>query len=257
MMRHGLALRSSKRIFHNVTRRKNHVLGAPCCSMSHTTTPSFDFQSRRIHIQPLPMPAVAYSDEYDFDDDIGDYDYNVDMAVHQASHVDVLASAAGGSVGGSGGSMSGGVGGGSSRFVGSGGGGNNGVGSGGGGGGAGPYRCPKCGANVTFQDTTAVNDTTGKGLQSNCFYCAACSGWFLLQPNSAEDANSAHSKYLLNKMASAGEGVGDGGDKKHAGLPTSPSNRNISQPQFVMQHVSSVLYNTGKSSVNHVSTMLS
>lgn len=183
------------------------------------------------------MPAVAYSDDYDFGDDIGDYDYDgnrsdisISYQVHQASHVDILASAAGGANGGGGnssggGSITGGSSGGSAGFVGS--------GAGGGGG----HRCPKCGANVTFQDTTNANDATQNGhngsIQNNCFYCAACSGWFLIQPNSEDEAStSAHSKYLLSKLA------GEESGEKQNGLPTTPSNRKISQPQFVMQHVS-------------------
>ena len=184
------------------------------------------------------MPAVAYSDACDFYDDIGDYDYNGNsagcsegmqniMSVHQPSH-ELLASAAGGANGGGsnigGGSMMGGGGG---RFVGNG----SGGGSSGGAGGGPSQRCPKCGANVTFQEASAA--TAASGMQSNCFYCAACSGWFLIQPNSSEEeSTSAHSKYLLSKMAAEGE------ERRSAGLPTSPSNRKISQPQFVMQHVS-------------------
>merc|ERR1719253_1574488 len=70
----------------------------------------------------------------------------------------------------------------------------------------------------------------GGRIQNNCFYCAACSGWFLIQHNSRP---SAHSKYLLSKMGS----VGEDRDRKEAGLPTTPSNLKFSQPQFVMQHI--------------------
>lgn len=188
------------------------------------------------------MLAVAYCDSYDFADDIGDYDSGGELvsSMHnQASHVDaaILASAAGGSQGGGGGGDGGSItgDGSSNRFVGNGGGGSSGNGSGSGSG-SGPYRCPKCGANVTFQEANGTSSN-----KSNCFYCAACSGWFLIQPNSGEEAasnstsSSAHSKYLLSKLAA--DGGGDGGDVRKDGLPTTPSNRKISQPQFVMQHI--------------------
>ena len=132
----------------------------------------------------------------------------------------------------------GGSGDGTTRFVGSGGGGN-----GTGGGGGGPHRCPKCGANVTFQEPNAnASFSTNGGIQNNCFYCAACSGWFLIQPNTGYDeAASAQTKYLLSKLASDAA-VGEGGSKtNNGGLPTRPSNRKISQPQFVMQHVSQMI----------------
>ena len=109
------------------------------------------------------------------------------------------------------------------------------VGSGGGGG----HRCPKCGANVTFQEGNS-SATNNSGIQSNCFYCAVCSGWFLIQPANLVDddvsssASAAHSKYLLNKLGGGADGEG-----KNKILPTSHSNRNkITHPQFVMQHVS-------------------
>ena len=44
-----------------------------------------------------------------------------------------------------------------------------------GGGGSGRYRCPKCGTYVTFRH---IN------FEENTFYCATCSGWFLVTPNS-------------------------------------------------------------------------
>mmetsp|Transcript_7115 Transcript_7115/g.16167 ORF Transcript_7115/g.16167 Transcript_7115/m.16167 type:complete len:819 (-) Transcript_7115:118-2574(-) len=252
MMRHGLALRSSKRIFHNATRNKSchlqQLARGSAVAPSIMVHPNNNLDSRRrIHIQPLPMPAVAYDyDDYECHDDIGDYE-NDDQQVHQSSHIDILASAAGGSNGG-GGPVS--VGGGKSnngnttRFVGSGGG----NGGGGGGGGGGPHRCPKCGANVTFQESTTTGTANANnGIQNNCFYCAACSGWFLTQPtNSHDDSNSstsAHSKYLLSKIdklasdTAAGGGVGGEDGEQKIGLPTTPSNRKIVEPPFVMQHI--------------------
>eukprot|EP00579_Thalassiosira_antarctica_P001098 CAMPEP_0201865276 /NCGR_PEP_ID=MMETSP0902-20130614/172_1 /ASSEMBLY_ACC=CAM_ASM_000551 /TAXON_ID=420261 /ORGANISM="Thalassiosira antarctica, Strain CCMP982" /LENGTH=809 /DNA_ID=CAMNT_0048389967 /DNA_START=93 /DNA_END=2522 /DNA_ORIENTATION=- len=250
-MRQGLALRSSKRIFHDVSRRnkkilhRHHHLGAStaACPMIHRgqivggVRPN-NSGRRMIHIQPLPMPAVAY-DDCDFYDEIDDNDHDGSGGYHQASHVgiSITVGGGGGSKGNGGGSMTGGGGSGdgTTRFVGSGGGG-NGTGSGGGG----PHRCPKCGANVTFQEPNAnASFSTNGGIQNNCFYCAACSGWFLIQPNTGDEAAaSAHTKFLLSKLASDAAGAGEGGSKtNNGGLPTRPSNRKISQPQFVMQHI--------------------
>lgn len=198
-----------------------------------------------IHIQPLPMPAVAAQhDDCDFEDETDDYHYHGSgdgVDTRQASHLDILASAVGGSDGGGGGGGGGGMmgsgggggGGGGSRFVSG--------GNGGGGGNGGRHRCPKCGATVTFQESGGGGGVSSardgnNGIQNNCFYCAACSGWFLIQPNSTgdgeEDNTSAHSKFILSKLSSPG---GEGGGR--VGLPTSPSNRKMSQPQFVMQHI--------------------
>lgn len=238
MMRHGIALRSSKRILHNATRNKSCHLHQLTRGSSAATsvTPSMLINDnggsrRRIHIQPLPMPAVAYDDFDDFDD----YDYGYgDHQENQASRLDILASAAGGANGSGGGGgpvpVRGEESNNTTRFVGSGGG--NGSGSGG------PHRCPKCGANVTFQESNAANSNTGS-IQNNCFYCAACSGWFLIQPNLVdEDSTSAHSKYLLSKINKlASEAGGEDVEIKRIGLPTTPSGRKIVEPPFVMQHI--------------------
>lgn len=42
------------------------------------------------------------------------------------------------------------------------------------GGGGGRYRCPKCGTHVTFRHGD---------FEENTFYCASCSGWFLITPS--------------------------------------------------------------------------
>jgi len=49
-------------------------------------------------------------------------------------------------------------------------------GGGPGGGGRGRYKCPKCGSSVTFKHGD---------FEANTFYCATCSGWFMVQ-NSGE-----------------------------------------------------------------------
>ena len=270
MMRHGLALRSSKYMLHNATRKNSfssssschHQLGAshhhqaarPSSSILATA-----FHSRKIHIQPLPVPAVAVYDfdACDFHDEIGSHDYSdgscVDGESQQHDQM-ILASAASG--GGHVGNLSTGSGrvgdGSSNRFVRRSSGGGNGSSGGGG-----IHQCPKCGANVTFHESS--NDVSGNqtngSAPANCFYCAACSGWFLIPPNNNSNNNknnninanhddqmstitAAQSKYLMSKLAAAAGGGGGGDDNKATGFPTTPSNRKISQSQFVMQHVS-------------------
>jgi hypothetical protein len=49
-------------------------------------------------------------------------------------------------------------------------------GGGGTGGGSGRALCPKCGTRVTFQHPE---------FEENSFYCASCSGWFMLNANTA------------------------------------------------------------------------
>jgi len=130
---------------------------------------------------------------------------------------------------------------------------------GGGGGGSGGHRCPKCGAHVTFQSSASSNSSSSNknALQSNCFYCASCSGWFLIQPNLVDgtyrnESSSAHSKYLLSKLGKDGlrkniesgsEEEGGGSSDNDGILPTTPSKRKIGQKnQFVMRHVSLFVY---------------
>lgn len=245
MMRHGLAIRTSKRFLHSPSQKKicchqhSNLLGASNSSSHAPTTCSVP--SRRIYIQPHPMTAVAYDyDDYDCDfrDDDDDDILGGDSCDAPTSHHDMMFATS--AFGGRNGSNSGvgpiAIGDNTAttpRFVGSGGGG--GVGGGG-------HRCPKCGANVTFQEgnSSATTNNSG-GIQSNCFYCAVCSGWFLIQPTNLVDddvsssASAAHSKYLLSKLGGGADGEG-----KNKILPTSHSNRNkITHPQFVMQHVSS------------------
>ncbi|KAL7551479.1 hypothetical protein ACHAWF_014666 [Thalassiosira exigua] len=70
------------------------------------------------------------------------------------------------------------------------------------------------------------------GIQRNCFYCAACSGWFLIRPADGEGGDDARSEFLLGKLSTSDGGGGGGG------LPTTPSRRKAdpNRPQFVMQH---------------------
>jgi hypothetical protein len=233
-MRPNIALRTSRHLhtrrLHRCRTEQLQQSAAPPFALLNRNNVSSDIAKRMIHIQPLPMPAVAHCD-FDVYDDIDCYEYggDDDAVAHQASHVDILASAAaGGNSSGRGPTMIGGNNDDNttSRFIG---GPPNGGGSGGGG--HSHHRCPKCGATVTFQDTSKKNN---KGMQNNCFYCAACSGWFLVKPNNTNSSTMEmdESKFLLSKMAaSAAEANGE----KVVGAPP---NRKISQPQFVMQHVS-------------------
>jgi len=61
----------------------------------------------------------------------------------------------------------------------------------GGSGGGGRHRCPKCGTYVTFRHGD---------FDENTFYCAACSGWFVVSPNTitANDKSGYHE--LLEKQ---------------------------------------------------------
>ncbi len=280
-MRHGLALRSSKYcVLHNATRKnssssyhqlKNHHPARPLLSPSIILA---SFHSRKIHIQPLPVPALAIYDfdACDFRDEMGSLNHqDVEDQVHRASHSHehyaILApvSAATGAAGSGSGGKSSVVGNGggydvvangsSNRFVRRTSGGGSGSGTGG------THQCPKCGAHVTFHEPNASssnnsiagnhnnnnNSEDGSATQNNhCFYCAACSGWFLIPQNSNstndDDVSTAQSKYLMSKLALASSGTGAGGggedNNKATGFPTTPSNRKIPQSQFVMQHVS-------------------
>ena len=50
------------------------------------------------------------------------------------------------------------------------------------GGSGGRYRCPKCGSFVSFRH---------EDFEENTFYCATCSGWFLVTSNTEEDGGKA------------------------------------------------------------------
>ena len=68
---------------------------------------------------------------------------------------------------------------------------------------------------VTFQESS----TSAGRVQSNCFYCAGCSGWFLIQPDLEAEttASSAGGKHAHQRQEGGGAGA---------------------SPGFVMQHVS-------------------
>mmetsp|Transcript_23843 Transcript_23843/g.33462 ORF Transcript_23843/g.33462 Transcript_23843/m.33462 type:complete len:725 (-) Transcript_23843:419-2593(-) len=84
------------------------------------------------------------------------------------------------------------------------------MGSGGGGGGNnGRYRCPKCGTHVTFRHGD---------YEENTFYCATCSGWFLITPSTEQQRNAITEPRLTNKTRGTGTNT-------------------TTDPQFVMQYI--------------------
>lgn len=218
------------------------------------------------------MPALAvdfYHDDYDDDDhDLCDDDLvHAGVAGTYRAHGRggdgdmMIGSMTTGAVGGGGGKIAS-----SSRFVVTGGGG---TGSGGGGGdvggtggGGSRQRCPKCGASVTFggvdggddDDGIASSSNSNSASPSNCFYCAACSGWFLVRPTGAsvgggivsdgiKSTTTATSRHLLSRASLDGTTAAGG----QAMIPTTHSSnkRGVSQSQFVMQWVSCARVDTG------------
>eukprot|EP00541_Cyclophora_tenuis_P007977 CAMPEP_0116546592 /NCGR_PEP_ID=MMETSP0397-20121206/3306_1 /TAXON_ID=216820 /ORGANISM="Cyclophora tenuis, Strain ECT3854" /LENGTH=697 /DNA_ID=CAMNT_0004071027 /DNA_START=39 /DNA_END=2133 /DNA_ORIENTATION=- len=83
----------------------------------------------------------------------------------------------------------------------------------GGGGGSGRHRCPKCGTNVTFRHGD---------FEENTFYCATCSGWFLITTHTIE-----------------GKG---------------PEEGSAIDPQILMQHIPESLTSGGDSDRQHSAT---
>lgn len=98
-------------------------------------------------------------------------------------------------------------------------------GDGGAGGGNGRHRCPKCGTSVTFRHGD---------FEENTYYCATCSGWFLIDPNAIGDKNKegsggpAYEEYMTKNGS-------DGSSNKPQG------------PQILMHHVSDDVLSQRKS----------
>ena len=190
MIRQGL-IRSSRTASRLHKRKCSLTNPSPCC---HPSVASL--RTRWLHLHPLPMPAVAHYDDL-YDDS---YETSSKHDTSSSSTLEITMSSSSNDT---------------PRFLGS----NYRISGGGGGnttGGGSKHRCPKCGAFVTFQENTT-------NRIQNCFYCAACSGWFLIQPESGDE----HSKHLLTKMGQMKE---EGAGVKR-GLET----------QFVMQDVSEYL----------------
>jgi len=258
---HRNIIHRSKNILHNATQNNNRIsirhqqhlknLGAltsTCYNISDNTLPLVAHGKRNIYIEPHPMPAVAY-DDYEYDD-IKDDDLknssSQNFMTSTTSNTIYNVYAGGpsnnnnnnGPLGVENDKLSNNL-----RFIGR--------STKGSGGGSGGHRCPKCGAHVTFQ-SSSTSTNNKNALQSNCFYCASCSGWFLIQPNLVDgtyrnESSSAHSKYLLSKLGKDGlrknvnvsEEEGGGSSDNDGILPTTPSKRKIGHKnQFVMRHVS-------------------
>lgn len=170
------------------------------------------------HVIPEPLPALAYDYDYDYDYDCrydsNDTSYGTNSSLTSTTAGNVtFVPATGPSVtspnepnysisrrklSGGGGPPTGG-GGGSS-----------------GGGGNGKHKCPKCGMSVTFKHGD---------FEENTFYCATCSGWFLVkntvekgEPQNPALAASTYDEFKEDRVAS---------DKQ----------RKIVRPQIVMQHI--------------------
>lgn len=148
-----------------------------------------------------PLPAVAY-DFYDDHED--DHAHPVTSAVKQNPEA-IVSSSAGGRITSVPPSRSGSA---PASFEGrtlpsrkSGGGGGT------DGGGSGRHRCPKCGTSVTFRHGD---------FEENTYYCATCSGWFLIDTNAM--AGGSNKEYVA-KNGSDGE------------------SKRLEDPQILMHHV--------------------
>lgn len=81
----------------------------------------------------------------------------------------------------------------------------------GGGSGGGRHRCPKCGTFVTFRHTD---------FDENTFYCAACSGWFVVSPSTPMTATEENETVKMSKPKT-----------------TTHQQHHIADPNLVMQHI--------------------
>ena len=85
-----------------------------------------------------------------------------------------------------------------------------------GGGGGGRHRCPKCGTTVTFRCD----------YEDNTFYCASCSGWFVVNPSTIHASENDKP---------------DGSPYEEFMAKNGP--RKVSDPEILMRHVSDVTPN--------------
>lgn len=109
---------------------------------------------------------------------------------------------------------------------------------GGGGTGNGKHKCPKCGMSVTFQHSD---------FEDNTFYCATCSGWFLVK-NAKEDEGGNAVNTLISANAGnratpktigsvygvfQNEKISSAQEKKFPSTSVSPP----PPPKIIMQHI--------------------
>eukprot|EP00956_Cyclotella_meneghiniana_P024502 scaffold49272_cov56-Cyclotella_meneghiniana.AAC.2 len=159
--------------------------------------------SRSLHFQPHPVPAVAVVDDYYEEEEQNNHvvSFDITMTSSNDSNNNNTPRFMGNNY----------------RISGGGGGGGNTPGGGGG-----KHRCPKCGAFVTFQEHNT-------NRIQNCFYCAACSGWFLVQPDH-EVRVGEHNRMLLEQQRL--ERGNSGGKLEGVQVKSRGENH-----QFVMQDV--------------------
>jgi len=229
------------------------------CYTTTTTTTTTTTGSSNTAI-PEPLPALAYAYDYDYesyhdddddDDDVNGIGHSVSSLSTSSTSSSRLTSMAGNvtyikatkptvsspntpnyntNINVNTRNLSGGGGGG--------GGGSGGPPSGGGGGGGrggnGKHKCPKCGMSVTFKHGD---------FEENTFYCATCSGWFLVK-NAATGTGSATSEKAESQSGTGTGGSGSGSGSAYdefkeekTGGAGPGSKRTISRPQIVMQHI--------------------
>jgi hypothetical protein len=210
-------------------------------------------ESRNHHSIPEPLPALAYAYDYHDYDDHEEDDYAVrveenetyyevveinninnaltmegDVTFVKATNKPSLAypnipnydiptrkfsgmDGGGGGGGGSGGPPSG-----------------NG---GGGGGGKGRHKCPKCGMSITFKHGD---------FEENTFYCATCSGWFLVKKANEKATTSSNSTEssvaAAASFSSTGGSAYDEFKEEKTGNEIKP--RKVTRQQILMTHVS-------------------
>ena len=167
----------------------------------------------------LPVPALAIAYDYqDYDDDEDEEDsdtQNITSKYGDNSTMNTLSSSSSSSF--------------SQMRKASGGGGPPSGGGSGGGGGDGKQKCPKCGMSATFKHSD---------FEESAFYCATCSGWFLVKDGSISATGG---------VAASGGGAGASSSQKNVGrvygafkdTTTAGSNdKKASSPKILMQHVS-------------------
>jgi len=91
---------------------------------------------------------------------------------------------------------------------------------GGGSGGSGKQKCPKCGMSATFKHSD---------FEDNAFYCATCSGWFLVKDGSV----SANVGGVISAVSQKNIGSVYGAFKDTAGS----YEKRPSSPKILMQHI--------------------
>ena len=194
-------------------RRKTASLTTAAAARAYWSTdaPDITAELSQAQIAAEPLPALAY--------DCGDYDeHDVGASAPENSCVSanenffrITSSSSHPPTGTHGSSAMHGVGGrlGPPTHLRAGGGG------GGGPGGPGRHRCPRCSSVVVFHSNDFANE--------NNFYCAACSGWFVVQDPIA--------------ASSGGSGTGTGAEQQQQQQQQQQHPGMASPPNILMQHI--------------------